>query len=198
MIIFKNNIINEPYKRIRSLYKSALKKNEKNIQAFLVASYSLKKNEVDSRYVNLKIVDADKWIFFSNYNSPKGMQFSEHPKISTLLFWQSINTQIRMKGNIKKSSKELSKNYFISRSKEKNALAISSDQSKKIDSYKSVKIKYEDVLKNENLLSCPEYWGGYIFTPSEIEFWVGHKNRLNKREKFYLTNGKWKMDILEP
>ena len=41
-----------------------------NIEAMSIASYN-KENEVESRFVNCKFIDNDKFIFFSNYNSPK-------------------------------------------------------------------------------------------------------------------------------
>ena len=112
MIKFKNILDNEPYCKIKSFYDLALSKNEKNIQAFLIASYSSENKQVDSRYVNLKIIDADRWIFFSNYNSPKGHQFRDHPAVSALLFWQEINIQIRMKGEVSMIPSEESDKYF--------------------------------------------------------------------------------------
>lgn len=198
MIKFKNILDNEPYCKIKSFYDLALSKNEKNIQAFLIASYSSENKQVDSRYVNLKIIDADRWIFFSNYNSPKGHQFRDHPAVSALLFWQEINIQIRMKGEVSMIPSEESDKYFSARSKEKNALAISSNQSKKIDSYSSVISKYESAYKNLDLSTRPSNWGGYSFTPIEIEFWQGHARRLNKRELYNLNNGEWIKSILEP
>ena len=47
-----------------------------------------------------------------------------------------------MKAKIKKTSDEFNQNYFFDRSKEKNALAISSKQSKKIGSFEQVKENY--------------------------------------------------------
>jgi len=53
------------------------------------------------------------------------------------------------------------KNIFLNRSEEKNALAISSNQSKPIDSYSQVKENYNKSLENDDLKKCPEYWGGF-------------------------------------
>ena len=86
----------------------------------------------------------------------------------------------------------------MKRTKEKNALAISSKQSKKIDSFQSVKKNFFDVMQGDDLTICPEYWGGYCFSPFYIEFWTGDKYRLNKREVFELCEGKWKKYFLQP
>ena len=142
--INKNNL--SPFKKLYKLYDDALAKKQKNIEAIAIASYSNKNKQVDLRYVNLKFVDNNKFIFFSNYNSPKSEQFNGHKQITAVLFWSSTNIQIRMKGNIKKTSQEFSNRYYKDRDAHKNALAVSSDQSKRIDSYEIVKKKYQDIL----------------------------------------------------
>ena len=44
------------------------------------------------------------------------------------IHWGAINSQVRLKAKINKTSVEFSDNHFQSRTKEKNALAISSNQ----------------------------------------------------------------------
>ena len=154
--------------------------------------------EVDSRYVNLKFVSNNEFIFFSNYNSPKASSFISHNQIAALIYWPTINVQIRMKAKINKTSKEFNQEYFYDRSDKKNALAISSNQSKQIDSYFKVNENYTKSLKKDNLKKCPEYWGGYSFIPHYFEFWEGHESRINKREVFEKNNGTWKHSFLQP
>ena len=103
-----------------------------------------------------------------------------------------------MKAKIKKTSDEYNQKYFFDRLKEKNALAISSNQSKPIDSYKQVEENYNISLKNDDLKKCPEYWGGYSFIPYYFEFWKGHESRLNKREAYEKIDDNWKHLILQP
>ena len=79
---------------------------------------------MDSRFVNLKYVINDEWIFFSNYNSPKSKQFESHDQISAVIYWNSINVQIRMKAKIQKTNLEFSNEHFQSRDMTKNLLAI--------------------------------------------------------------------------
>ena len=69
-------------------------------------------SEVEARYVNLKYIANNEWIFFSNYNSPKAQQFKSHNQVSVLIFWPSINTQIRMKALISKLLLEFSDEHF--------------------------------------------------------------------------------------
>jgi pyridoxamine 5'-phosphate oxidase len=115
-----------------------------------------------------------------------------------LIYWDSINVQIRIKANIKKTSKKFNNAYFLTRDYKKNALAISSDQSKIIASYEIVKENYEKVIKNSNLTKCPNYWGGFSFTPYYFEFWRGDESRINKRVVYELKKDKWIEYFLQP
>ena len=198
MIKFLNLSKETPYVIFSQLYDEAISANQKSIEAISISSYNIKMHEVDSRYVNLKFITNDEFIFFSNYDSPKASSFNSHDQIAALVYWPSINVQIRMKAKVRQTSNEYNQNYFFDRSEEKNALAISSNQSKPIDSYNQVKENYNKSLNNDNLKKCPEFWGGFSFTPYYFEFWEGHESRLNKREAYEKSDDGWKHLILQP
>ncbi len=198
MIEFKDLNQEIPYLLFKAKYDVALNAGQKSIEAVSISSYEAKTNEVDSRYVNLKFIINDEFIFFSNYNSPKASAFISHNQIAATFYWSSINIQIRMKAKIKKTPNEFNQKYFFGRSKEKNALAISSSQSKQIESYSQVKGNYNKSLKNDDLEKCPDYWGGFSFTPYYFEFWEGHESRLNKREIFDKIDYAWEKSFLQP
>jgi len=198
MIQFKNLNPEIPYQFLKEKYDEALNAGQKGIEAISISSFNKYISEVDARYVNLKFILNDEFIFFSNYDSPKALSFNSHNQIAALLYWPSINVQIRMRAKIKRTTDEFNQNYFFDRSEEKNALAISSNQSKPIDSYNQVKENYNKSLKNDDLKKCPEFWGGYSFTPYYFEFWEGHESRLNKREVFDKIDGSWKQLYLQP
>ena len=195
-----NNLNNSiPYLKFNELYCNASKKNQAAIEAISISSFSKENNEVESRFVNLKYVDNDKWVFFSNYDSVKAQNFSSHEQISALIYWSSIDAQIRMKALIKKLDPILSDQHFRKRTYEKNSLAISSKQSKKINSYDDVIQNYENVYTRFNEdTKRPSYWGGYEFTPYYFEFWKGNENRINKRDVYKFKNNIWHHNILQP
>lgn len=198
MIIFKNIDKSKPFKILKEKYDEAIEKNQSSIEAMSISSFSTKQKEVNSRYVNLKFIDGNNFIFFSNYDSPKAFEFAEHNQISALLLWDKLNLQIRIKALIEKKDINFNKEYFVTRNLNKNALAISSQQSKRIDSYDEVKNKYLFSIENDNLKECPNYWGGFSFSPYSIEFWEGHKSRINKRDLFYFKENNWVHTILQP
>ena len=189
----------EPYNMFRKYYEEAKKKEQKIIEAISISSYDKKNSIVDSRFVNLKYVINDEWIFFSNYNSPKSKQFKSHDQISAVIYWNSINVQIRMKAKIQKTNSEFSNEHFQSRDMTKNLLAILSRQSEPMSSYDDFLKNYEKdlSLKFENV-TRPEYWGRFSFSPYYFEFWEGHNSRVNKRKFYELKNQEWKSGFLQP
>tara|TARA_B100000212_G_C27300767_1_gene501405 strand:+ start:462 stop:1058 length:597 start_codon:yes stop_codon:yes gene_type:complete len=198
MIDFKNLSQETPYLILKEKYDEAIKAKQKNIEALCIASYSVEHEEVRARFVNLKFVDNKQFIFFSNYESPKSKDFISHNQITGLIYWNSTNVQIRMKAYVKKTDKKYNDTYFSDRDREKNALAISSNQSELVDSYETVVANFMHSIKNDDLNKCPDYWGGYTFTPYYFEFWQGHESRLNKREIFELQKNKWIQSYLQP
>ena len=156
MIVFKNDCNEPPFVKFREIYNIADQNNQVLIHAASISSFSSEKNEVNSRFVNIKFLDNDKFIFFTNYESPKSDEFFEHHQIAALFFWTSINTQVRIKAKISKTSKKFNNDYFSSRSSDKNALSISSQQSKKIDSYSEVKSNFERAMNTKDLKKCPK------------------------------------------
>ena len=198
MIKFNNLNQEIPYLLLKEKYDEASNAGQKGIEVISISSYNKEISEVDSRYVNLKFITNNEFIFFSNYDSPKASSFNSHNQIAALLYWPSINVQIRMRAKIKRTTDEFNQNYFFDRSEEKNALAISSNQSKPINSYNQVKENYNKSLKNDDLKKCPEFWGGYSFTPYYFEFWEGHESRLNKREAYEKSDDSWNHLILQP
>ena len=200
MINFINIDNSEPYELFKSFYNDALLKKQKNIEAICISSFSHSKNEVTSRFVNLKFINTNRFYFFSNYESPKALDFKEHNQISAVIFWNETNTQIRFKGNISIADPADSDRHFDNRSTEKNALAISSKQSKPINSYEDIKDEYNKTLSliKDKDPARPEYWGGFFFEPYYFEFWKGEKNRLNKRISYNKLNNVWSKSILQP
>lgn len=198
MIIFKNILNQSPYIAFKEYYNLAVSSEQPSIEAMCISSFCAKNNFVNARFVNLKFIQRDKFIFFTNYDSPKSNEFDSHDQIAATFFWNKINVQIRILGNITKTGRDFNKNYFKTRALSKNALAISSKQSQKIKTYEDVKNNYNDVVNNNDLTKCPNYWGGFGFKPYYFEFWEGHQSRLNKRVKYNLSNKKWVKSFLQP
>ena len=62
MIIFNNLNQEIPYQLLKEKYDEAVDAGQA-IEAIIISSYECKTNEVDSRYVNLKFISNDEFIF---------------------------------------------------------------------------------------------------------------------------------------
>tara|TARA_B100000780_G_scaffold278245_1_gene251146 strand:- start:4172 stop:4783 length:612 start_codon:yes stop_codon:yes gene_type:complete len=192
--------IEGPVLRVYELYKESLKKNQKFADAGCLATYNPRKGKVSSRFVNIKYISNNSFIFFSNYNSQKALDINLFNNVALNFFWSTLNIQIRIEGEISKCNDLFSDEHFLQRTDKKNALAISSSQSSIITNFDKVIKNYTNVLNSTiNLKKRPSYWGGYLIKPKYIEIWSGEQNRLNKREVFELDkNKRWISYFLEP
>ena len=200
MIRFEYLDKSTPYKKFKYFYNRASLKSEKNIDAACISSFNTSNKEITSRFVNIKYVKKNKLFFFSNYNSPKALDFSLHDQVAVNFFWKTINVQIRILGHIKKASSQESDKHFEKRDVNSNALAISSNQSNIIKSYSEVRSNFNKTLQSETFKKRkrPKYWGGYSIKPYYFEFWTGRKHRLNERQAFELRAAGWAKYFLEP
>jgi pyridoxamine 5'-phosphate oxidase len=154
-----------------------------------------------SRVVLLKRYTYEGFIFYTNYNSEKGKAIEKNPNVCLSFFWHSAERQIIIKGKAEKIAENLSDGYFESRPRGSQLGAIVSKQSDVIPNRKYLEIKLsklEESYKDKEILR-PEFWGGYIVKPIEIEFWQGRPNRLHDRIRFLLQEDyNWKIDRLSP
>ena len=61
--------------------------------------------------------------FFQIIYRPKANQFDSHDQVSVLIYWPSINTQIRMKAKIFKTSSEFSDEHFQGQNQRKKCIS---------------------------------------------------------------------------
>jgi len=194
----KDNIDKDPYKQFSLWMDEVLKMNIIEPNA-MVLSTSDEKNFPSSRVVLLKEVKDGKFVFYTNYESKKGHDLSVNPKASLLFFWRELGRQIRISGNVTKTSKEESENYFSSRPYESRISAWASKQSSIIPDRKFLKDKFEEIKKAYGKeVPLPSFWGGYKLSPTRFEFWQGRENRLHDRIVYIQNKDKWDIVRLSP
>lgn len=154
-----------------------------------------------SRVVLLKAFTDKGFVFYTNYQSEKGLAIAHHPKVGLSFFWPPLERQVIIKGLIQKTPSDLSDEYFNSRPKGSQLGAIVSDQSNVISDRTIIEAKLnalEIQYKNEEI-PRPDNWGGYLVIPKSIEFWQGRPNRLHDRIRCNLRQtGLWDLERLAP
>lgn len=154
-----------------------------------------------ARVVLLKKYNEEGFIFYTNYNSEKGKAIEQNPNICLSFFWHSAERQVIIKGIAEKTPDMVSDNYFDSRPDGSKLGAIVSNQSEIIPSreYLENNLKDLEIVYLDKLIPRPEYWGGYLVRPVEVEFWQGRPNRLHDRIRYSVQKDfSWKIVRLLP
>lgn len=154
-----------------------------------------------SRVVLLKKYTFEGFIFYTNYNSEKGKAISNNPNICLSFFWQTMERQVIIKGIAEKTATTISDGYFESRPDGSKLGAIVSNQSEVISSRTVLEDKLKQLEKDFQAkeIPRPDFWGGFLVKPVEVEFWQGRPNRLHDRIRYQLQKDfSWKIDRLSP
>jgi pyridoxamine 5'-phosphate oxidase len=154
-----------------------------------------------SRVVLLKKYTYEGFIFYTNYNSEKGKAIKNNPNVCLSFFWHAAERQIIIKGKAEKIAENLSDGYFESRPRGSQLGAIVSNQSEPIENRDALdqKLKVLEEQYKGKEIERPDFWGGYIVKPIELEFWQGRPNRLHDRIRYKLQKDyNWKIERLCP
>lgn len=154
-----------------------------------------------SRVVLLKKFNEEGFVFYTNYNSEKGKAILNNPNICLSFFWHTLERQVIIKGVAEKTTEMISDNYFDSRPDGSKLGAIVSSQSETIPSREYLDSKLKELEKEYEgkPIPRPDYWGGFLVRPIEVEFWQGRPNRLHDRIRYKLKEEfVWQIDRLSP
>jgi len=151
-----------------------------------------------SRIVLLKKFSKSGFVFFTNYNSRKGLNINLNSNVCLSFYWPNFERQVIVNGKATKISETDSVEYFDRRPKGSKIGAIISNQSNVIESRDLLDKKFSELLKSGIPLNKPNYWGGYLVKPTEIEFWQGRENRLHDRIIYKNDDKNWKFYRLSP
>ena len=155
-----------------------------------------------ARIVLLKGLDADGFVFYTNYDSAKGNELKANPQASLLFFWKELERQVRIEGRVEKVSTAESDAYYNSRPEGSRIGAWASPQSQEINDREALEDLAESLTQKFAGMDIPrpDFWGGYRLVPQRIEFWQGRKSRLHDRIVFERENAGafWQRSRLAP
>jgi pyridoxamine 5'-phosphate oxidase len=153
------------------------------------------------RMVLLKEIEADAFVFYTNYGSRKGQEIAASGKAAFVLHWKSLHRQIRVRGEVVKEDGAKADAYFRSRSLQSRLGAWASRQSQPLASRGALMAEVAKLTVHKGTdPERPSFWGGFRIMPVEIEFWSDGAFRLHDR--FRWSRGKigaeWQITRLSP
>jgi pyridoxamine 5'-phosphate oxidase len=154
-----------------------------------------------ARTVLLKGVDERGFIFYTNYESRKGHELADNPNAALVFYWSDLERQVCVSGAVSKLPREESEAYFKSRPRGSRLAAWASNQSGLVPDRQTLEAKWKEMAAKfpGHDVPLPPYWGGYVLSPTRIEFWQGQPNRLHDRFRYTKQpDNFWKIDRLAP
>lgn len=173
-----NSLDMDPMKEFRKWFEEAHRYYGDECNAMTLATADDQGNPT-ARTVLLKGTTTDGFLFYTNYQSRKGLQLEANPKAAILFYWSVLDRQIRIEGPVRKVSGELSDIYFDSRPVGSRISAIVSPQSKRVTLQELQEKRVE--IERSNRIQRPAHWGGFEVKGEYFEFWNGQENRFHDR-----------------
>jgi pyridoxamine 5'-phosphate oxidase len=190
----------DPIQQVQKWLDDARRAAIKEPNAMTLAT-TTRDGKPSARMVLLKGIDDRGFIFHTNYLSRKGSELAENPRAALVLYWPSLDRQVRITGRVSKLTPAESDAYFATRPAESRLSAVASPQSTVIASRAVLEQKLAEIKARYRGAAPPrpKHWGGYIVRPDEIEFWQQGQHRLHDRLRYRRRrDGSWKLERLAP
>jgi pyridoxamine 5'-phosphate oxidase len=196
-VLLESNAAASPFDQFLVWFDQALAAKVPEPNAMTLATVD-ERGWPSARIVLVKGADERGFVFYTNYDSRKGRELAANPRASLLFFWQPLERQIRIEGQIEKASAEESDAYYNSRPLGSRIGAWASHQSQPVtrqeleDSTHKVEQQYGENPPR------PGHWGGYRLVPDRFEFWQGRPSRLHDRLVYARDGKNWSMVRIAP
>jgi pyridoxamine 5'-phosphate oxidase len=152
------------------------------------------------RFVLLKGVSSEGFVFYTNLASRKGRELLANPRCALLFPWHPLERQVRVEGHATELSRAEVEAYFAARPRGSQLGAWASHQSTVVsgraeldEAYAAVAARFDD-----GDVPVPDEWGGFRVRPETVEFWQGRTGRMHDRLVYRRSGSGWATERLAP
>lgn len=151
------------------------------------------------RMVLAKRIRDQRFGFFTNAESRKGLELAENPRAALCFHWKSLRRQVRVEGEVSPLPDADVDRYFHSRSRASQIGAAVSQQSRPLGNRAELEAQVHAFTQaHSGEVPRPRYWRGFYIEPGRVEFWMDGAHRLHDRFLFTKEDGAWGMVRLYP
>lgn len=153
------------------------------------------------RMVLVKQYDERGFVFFTSYESRKGLELAANPRAALLFYWAPLGRQVRIEGAVTRADLEESAAYVRTRARASQFSALASPQSRPIESREVLERRVAELAARHEDTDppLPEAWGGFRVIPASFEFWQNREDRLHDRLLYRpRSDGGWAIERLAP
>ena len=196
----RGDLLGDPLAQFEAWFDAWLATEPVDANAMVLATAD-QRGRPSARYVLLKGIEQNDFIFFTNYESRKGRDLAANPFASLCFGWLSLARQVRVEGRVEILDAAASDQYFASRPRGSQLGAWASTQSEVVPDRNVLdqRLTQLDHAHQGHDIPRPECWGGYRLVPEAIEFWQGRTNRLHDRFRYRrAVGGGWLVERLSP
>lgn len=197
--LLESDLVDNPYQQFQIWFEQAVAADILEPNAMTVATVTAE-GKPSARIVLLKDFDERGFVFYTNYNSQKGVELQQCPYAALVFLWGDLERQVRIEGKTELVAESEATSYFHSRPASSQLGAWASEQSTIIQDRSILEQRLQQLATQyqDTAIPKPPHWGGVRVIPQEIEFWQGRPSRLHDRLRYQLVAGKWQIDRLSP
>ena len=198
--LHKKDLNPDPFIQFEAwLNEAKLKSGQPNPNACTLSSLS-PEGWPELRVVLLKSMDRLGFVFYTNFESDKGVALLANPKTEMNFHWDAMGRQANVRGLAKPVSAGEADAYFASRPRQSQIGAWASQQSREVASREAMDLKFSEFDKKfeGKEVQRPPYWSGFRVVPERFEFWQADPNRFHDRFEYAKHNGEWVISRIYP
>ncbi len=199
-VLFESELDPDPIRQFQHWLADAEAANLLEPGAMVLATATAA-GEPSARVVLLRHSGPDGFWFFTNYDSRKGRELAANPAASLVFYWDQLERQVRIEGNVERLPDAESDAYFQTRPRASQLSAWASPQSDVVTTRDALEARLSAVETRfgDGEIPRPANWGGYRVMPAAIEFWQGRQSRLHDRIRYRRdAQGAWIRERLAP
>jgi pyridoxamine 5'-phosphate oxidase len=195
----ESHVLPQPVDQFHHWFDEAVRAKALEPNAMTLATADAK-GRPSTRVLLLKAADAAGLVWFTNYQSRKGLELAANPFAAMQFYWPELERVVRIEGRVERVADGESDTYYKSRPLGSRVGAWASPQSQVLSSREELEAAWKDQqARLGDDPPRPAHWGGYRLVPDHWEFWQGRPSRLHDRIVYeWKADGGWLIQRLAP